>query len=89
MMVIEAGPGEFYLLGSGLSVTFLRDPDVDNRIAGIASIEEGSYADGKWVTRHRLNWDQSDQGRELFMDPHAFHVYLVQLYTYGRENLNP
>ncbi len=89
MMVIEAGPGEFYLLGSGLSVTFLRDPDVDNRIAGIASIEEGSYADGKWVTRHRLNGDQSDQGRELLMDPHAFHVYLVQLYTYGRENLNP
>ena len=88
MMVMEAAPHEFYVLGSGLSVTFLRDPDVDNQQAGIASIEEGWYADGRWVTERRLNGDQSDQGRELLMDPHAFHVYRVKLYTYGGENLN-
>jgi len=82
MMVLEIAPGEFYVLGSGLSVTFMRDPDTDNQVAGIASIEEGSYANGKWSTLRRLNGDQSNQGRELLMAPDKFHVYRVKLYTY-------
>ncbi len=82
MMVLETAPNEFYLLGSGLSVTFLRDPDTDNQVAGIASIEEGSYENGEWSTIRRLNGDQSNQGRELMMAPDKFHVYRVKLYTY-------
>ena len=84
MMVLETAPGEFYVLGCGLSVTISRDPDTDDRIAGIAGVEEGSFSDGAWVTEHVLNGDQTDQGRQLLMDPHAFHVYKVRLYTYTR-----
>lgn len=28
-----AGPGEFYILGSGLTMNFIRDPDVDSGMA--------------------------------------------------------
>jgi len=82
MMVIESAPNEFLVIGSGLTVTFLRDPDVDKQIGGIAGIEQVSDTDGSWVTERRLNGDQSDQGRELLMDPHEFRIYRVRLFTY-------
>jgi hypothetical protein len=82
MMVIESAPNEFFVIGSALTVTFLRDPDVDKQIAGIASIEQVSETDGSWLTERRLNGDQSDQGRELLMDPHEFRIYRVRLFTY-------
>jgi hypothetical protein len=82
MMILAAGPNEFYVLGSGLTVTISRDPDVDAQLAGIAGIEQGSYSGGKWVAERVLNGDQSNQGRELSMDPHEVRVYCVTLYTY-------
>ena len=82
MMVIESAPNEFLVVGSGLTVTFLRDPDIDQQIAGIASIEQVSDAGGGWVTERRLNGDQSDQGRELLMDARKFQVYRVRLFAY-------
>ena len=86
MMVLETAPNEFYVLGSGLTVTFVRDPNVNDQIAGIASIEQLSNTDGKWVTIRQLNGDQSNQGRELSMDAHEFRVYRVKLYTYSSKN---
>jgi Domain of unknown function (DUF5597)/Beta-galactosidase len=83
MMVIENAPNEFFIIGSGLTVTFLRDPDVDARIVGIASIEQVSNTDGKWVTERQLNGDQSDQGRALLMAVHEFQIYRVRLLTYA------
>jgi hypothetical protein len=84
MLVIESAPNEFLIVGSGLSVTFQRDPDIDQQIAGIASIEQVSYTDHGWATERRLNGDQSDQGRQLLMDAHEFRIYRVKLYTYPR-----
>ncbi len=84
MMVIESAPNEFYVAGSGLYVSFLRDPDVDAKIGGVASVEEVRHDHGEWVTVRRLNGDQSNQGRELLMDGRGFHVYLVKLYAIGR-----
>ena len=84
MMVIEAAPNEFYIAGSGMYVSFLRDPDVDDKVGGIVSIEEIRRDHGEWVTVRRLNGDQSNQGRELLMDGHGFHVYRVKLYAIGR-----
>jgi hypothetical protein len=84
MIVIESAPNEFFVIGSGLKVTFLRN-DVDGQIAGIASIEQVSNTDGGWVTERRLN--QSDQGRELLMEPHEFRIYRIRLYTYTKHRL--
>jgi beta-galactosidase GanA len=84
MMVIQSAPNEFLITGSGLSVTFLRDPDTDDQTAGIAGIEQVTNSGGKWVTERVLNGDQSDQGRQLLMASHEMHVYRVRLYAYPR-----
>ncbi len=83
-MVLQIGANEFYVLGSGLTVTFSRDADVDDQIAGIARIEEISNINREWITHRRLNGDQSNQGRELSMSPREVRVYRVALYHYGR-----
>jgi hypothetical protein len=82
MLVLPAAAGEFYILGSGLSVSFLRDPDADEDIAGIAGIAQLTWKDGRFRVAQQMNGDQSDQGRELLMDPHAIHLYRVRLYSY-------
>ena len=82
MMVIESAQNEFLIVGSGLTVTFLRDPDIDQQISGIASIEQVSGGDGGWAIERRLNGDQSDQGRELLMDARKFQIYRVRLFAH-------
>lgn len=81
MLIMQSAPGEFYITGSGLTVTFSRDPDSDDRISGIASIEEVSHVHDKWIALRRLNGDQSNQGRQLSMAPNQVHIYHVVLYT--------
>jgi hypothetical protein len=53
----QASPGEFYILGSGLTVSFARDPDVDSGSAGIESAEEVSRPSSAWKIERRLNGD--------------------------------
>jgi beta-galactosidase GanA len=85
MLVLQTSPGEFYVLGSGLTVSIVRDPDVDTGIAGIENIELVSRASGRWTTERRLNGDQTNQGRQLLLDPHQPHLYRVRLYSIARE----
>ena len=84
MIVVQTNPNEFYIAGSGLSVSFFRDPDTDNKLCGIANIEEVSRSGGEWLTVRRLNGDQTNQGRQLSMSPHEVHIYWVVLYATGR-----
>lgn len=84
MLIVQSSQDEFYIAGTGLTVSFHRNPDVDNQLSGIASIEEVSRSDGKWMTQRRLNGDQTDQGRQLFMDPHQVRLYRVILYSTAR-----
>jgi hypothetical protein len=81
MLLIESQPDEFFAVGSGLTVKMNRDPDTDIRLAGIASIEEVSMSGSEWVVSARLNGDQSNQGRQLTMDPREIRTYRVRLYT--------
>lgn len=84
MLVLQSAPNEFYIAGSGLTVTFSRDPDVDNQVGGITSIEEVSRVGGKWTTLRNLNGDQSNQGRQLSMSASQIHIYRVTLYAAER-----
>ncbi len=81
MIVVQSTASEFYIAGSGLTVSFFRNPDVDAQVSGIASIEEVSHSNGNWITLRRLNGDQTNQGRQLLMDPHQVHVYRVILFS--------
>jgi hypothetical protein len=87
MLILEASPGEFYIAGSGLTVTFARDPDVDG-VAGIESAEQASRASGQWTTERRLNGDQTNQGRQLLLDAHRPHIYRVRLYSILSEQIH-
>jgi hypothetical protein len=85
MIIVQSAPEEFFIAGRGLTVSILRDPDRDDQVAGIGSIEEVSRIDGKWVTQRRLNGDQSNQGRQLSMSPNQVRTYRVILYATERE----
>lgn len=84
MIVIQTAPDEFFIAGRGLTVSISRDPDSDNRVAGIGSIDEVSRIDGKWVTLRHLIGDQSNQGRQLSMSANQVCIYRVVLYTAER-----
>ena len=84
MLILQSAPDDFDIIGSGLDVSFVRDPDVDDRIAGIAAIDELAWRDGRWRVAAHLNGDESNQGRELLMDAHTVHLYRVELYSYDR-----
>ncbi|WP_201312573.1 DUF5597 domain-containing protein [Dyella sp. EPa41] len=84
MLVLQSSPDEFYIVGTGLTVNLRRDPDMDARMAGIDSIEELSRHGDTWQTVRRLNGDQSNQGRQLMMDPHNAHVYRVRVHAIER-----
>jgi hypothetical protein len=84
MLIVQVSANEFFITGRGLTVSFFRDPDLDDRIAGIGSIEEVSRVDGQWVTQRRLNGDQSGQGRALSMAANQMHTYRVTLYSTER-----
>jgi len=85
MLILQTAPGEFYIAGSGLTVSVARDPDVDVGIAGIESVEQVSRSSGQWTTERRLNGDQTNQGRQLLLDPHQPHIYRVRLYSISPE----
>jgi hypothetical protein len=82
--IVQSNPDEFYIAGSGLTISFFRDPDTDGKQSGIASIEEVNRVEDKWVTLRRLNGDQSNQGRQLSMAPHEIRVYRVKLLAIDR-----
>jgi len=78
-MIVMLAPDEFLIAGRGLIVTFQTNSD---DIAGIASIDEGEFVDGKWVAGLRMNGDQSHQGRHLNLPGNTFSMQKVKLYKY-------
>ena len=56
-------------------------PDTDRAVAGIASIEQLRREGGDWTVVTRVNGDQSNQGRQLSMDPREIRVWRVRLYS--------
>jgi hypothetical protein len=84
MLLLESAPGEFLVVGSGLTVVVSRDPDTDARVAGISSIEQLSGTAPGWTVAARLNGDQSNQGRQLTMDPQQVRIFRLRLYSAPR-----
>jgi beta-galactosidase GanA len=79
-LIIMLSRDEFIVAGTGLIVTFA--PRSGDSVAGIGSIDEGVFADGKWVLGRRMNGDQSHQGRHLHLPGNAFGIQKVKLYLY-------
>jgi beta-galactosidase GanA len=77
-LIIRLGADEYLVAGKGLIVTF----STEGATAGIESIWEGTFADGRWVSGRLLNGDESHQGRHLRIPEGKFGIQRVRLYRY-------
>lgn len=80
-LIISTGSNEYLIAGQGIIVTFKPNPP-DGSIAGILSIDEGTFVNGRWVAGRRLNGDEDNQGRDLRLPPGQFGIQRVRLYRY-------
>jgi hypothetical protein len=84
-LFISLGPDEYLVAGSGpVEVRFSPNTPGDP-IVGILSIEEGTYAEGRWVPGRRLNGDENGGGKNLRLGGDSSRNGLIQrikLYRY-------
>ncbi len=80
-LIIMTGKNEFYIAGSGVVVTFQSSPGQET-VAGIESVDEGTFEDGTWIPGRRLNGDEDHQGRHVYLPGGGYGIQKVRLYTY-------
>ena len=80
-LVINTGPDEFVVAGTGLVVVFEADSPGDQNV-GIMSAQEGKYVNGRWTPGRWLNGDQTHQGRHIRLPSGRFDIQRVKLYRY-------
>jgi hypothetical protein len=77
---IQTGPDEYLVAGRDLTVTFTPETPGDP-IVGIGAVEEGVFANGRWVAGRRLNGDETLSGNGLHLDG-GYTIQRVKLYRY-------
>ena len=78
---IAMGPDEFFAIGSGVKVTFA--PNTPGPpLAGLGTVEEGTFVDGRWVPDIRLAGDDTGQGSDLFEIQRHLGIQRFTLYRY-------
>ena len=85
VLFIAVGPDEYIAASSGpVNVRF--SPNTPGApIAGIDSIEEGTFVDGRWVPGRRLNGDESDSDKTIRLGGGVIpngRIQRVKLYRY-------
>lgn len=79
-LFIQAGPDEFYMTGAGLNIAFT-PLTAGPPIAGLATVEEGVFVDGRWQRGRTLAGDDTGQGNNVTL--RAVPIILrVRLYRY-------
>ena len=78
--MITLGDDEFLFAGIGITITVA--PTEGGQQAGLLSVEEGRYVDGRWQHLRWLNGDQTHQGRHVRLEPGRFSLQRVKLYRY-------
>jgi len=79
-LVLAIAPGELVIAGTAVTVTFASTER--GQRAGILSVEEGRFVDGKWENIRWLSGDETHQGRHVRLEPGRFQVQRVRLYVY-------
>jgi hypothetical protein len=91
---IAAGPDEYYAAGTGVRVTFSPNgPGPES--AGIGTVEEGWFDNGRWVPSRQLAGDETGQGQNLSLRSHPADrspdrfagIQRFTLYRYGKVGL--
>jgi len=72
---------EFWLAGDGLTIRF--SPNSPGPpLAGLATVEEGQFVDGRWRPRRVLAGDDTDQGNSVSLRGAGSGILRVVLYRY-------
>lgn len=79
-IIIGLSKNEFYAAGTGLVITF--KPKAGAGRAGIFSVDEGRFINGKWQPGRRMNGDQDHQGRHVRIPQGEYGIQRVKLYSY-------
>jgi hypothetical protein len=85
IIVISTGPDEYTIAGSGTATVTFSPNTPGDPIAGVLSIEEGTFANGKWVPGRRLNGDETSQGQFVRIGGNGIpngSIQRVKLYRY-------
>jgi len=78
-ILIAVGPDEYYVAGSGVTVSFAPStPGLP--LAGLGTVEEGRFVDGRWVPGRQLAGDETEQGDYLSL--RSLGIQHVTLYRY-------
>ena len=76
---IAVGPDEYYVGGSGMTIRF--SPNGPGpALAGLGTVEEGSFVNGRWVPGRQLAGDETEQGLSLSL--RNLGIQRVTLYRY-------
>lgn len=79
-IIIALSKDEFYVGGTGLVISF--KPKNEALRAGIQSVDEGTFVNGKWHPGRRLNGDEDHQGRHLRIPVAEYGIQRIKLYSY-------
>jgi hypothetical protein len=81
-VIFEAGPDEFYIAGTAISVRYSsRDNALTARIGGV---DEGRFVDGTWQPQRRLNGDETGGGGEVRLPDDGYSIQRVRFYRHAR-----
>ena len=56
--------------------------ELQSAICQTGRMSEGRYEKGVWVPGRRLNSDETNQGRHLFVPSGQFTIHRIRLYEY-------
>lgn len=56
-LAIGVSPDEYVVAGRNIQITFSPNPPADE-VAAVASIDEGTFSNGRWIPGRRLNGDE-------------------------------
>ena len=76
---IMTAPDEFYIGGTGITITF--SPKETGLKTGLATVEEGTFEQGKWIPGRRLAGDDTGQGAFVRLR-NGYTLQKVTLYNY-------
>jgi beta-galactosidase GanA len=79
-LFISTGPDELVVAGRAINVYFTAADSSDN--VGLGTVDEGVYADGRWVPGRRLNGDETPEWRALRFRSEGYGIQHVRLYRY-------
>ena len=80
-LFISTGPDDYIIVARGMNVYFTVATNPSDSV-GLATVEEGVYADGKWVPGRRLNGDETPEWKALRFRSDAYTIQHVKLYRY-------